>query len=115
MQNVFLQVWAEANHIIGAGGGVGYAVGTKFLEALLNKPGAILVLVCIYLVSLILLTGLHPVQFSRGVISYVVGWWNGRAERKLDSAEKAEAREQRRMERDNRLSKKNPLFEDGEI
>ena len=115
VQNLFLQSWAEANHIMGPGGGVGYAVGTKFLETLLNKPGAILVLVCVYLVSLILLTGLHPVQFIRGVISYVLGWWRGRAERKLNSAEKAEARELLRMERDNRLAKKHPLFEDGEL
>lgn len=115
VQNMFLQEWADANHLIGPGGGVGHALGPKFLEALLNKPGAILVLSGVYLVSLILLTGLHPVQFLRETISRTVAWWRGRGERKEASAEKAAARAQRRVERDNRLARNHPLFEEEEI
>ena len=115
VQNIFLLGWVEVNHLMGPGGAVGYALGTKFLEALLNKPGAIIVLVCVYLVSLILLTGLHPIQFSRGIISYVMSWLRGRERRKQESSEKLAAREQRRLERDNRLAKKHPLFDDDEV
>lgn len=115
VQGWFLQAWVDANHLVGPGGAVGYAIGTKFLEALLNKPGAILVLSCVYLISLILLTGLHPIQFCRGLISMAVSWWQGREERRLDTAEKVSAREKLRLERDNRLAKKHPLFDEGEL
>ncbi|NWK56828.1 DNA translocase FtsK [Verrucomicrobiaceae bacterium N1E253] len=115
VQSLFLQAWSEANHLSGPGGVVGYALGTKFLEALLNKPGAILVLVCVYLVSLILLTGLHPIQFSRSLVTFAVRWWQGRGERKVASAEKAAAREKLRRERDQQLARKHPLFDEDEI
>lgn len=104
VQNLMLIGWSDANGLIGAGGWSGYWLGTRCLEALLNKPGAILVLICIYLVSLILLTGLHPVQFSRGVFVYVKNWLRERKERQLQESEKLSAREQRRIERDNRLA-----------
>ena len=104
VQNLMLMNWADANGLVGAGGWSGYWLGTRCLEALLNKPGAILVLICIYLVSLILLTGLHPVEFSRGVFIYVKTWLQNRKERQLEESEKTSAREQRRIERDNRLA-----------
>jgi len=107
VQTLFLQGWASSVHIIGPGGGVGYALGTKFLEALFNKPGAILVLGCVYLVSLILLTGLKPMQFARSIKSLVKEWWDRRDERKMSAAEKLAAREKLRE----RLDKKNPLFD----
>lgn len=114
VQSLFLQAWAETNHLIGVGGGIGYALGTHFLEALLNKPGALLVLICVYLVSLILLTGLHPIQFSRELLTAVVRWWGLRGERRELKQEKAAARQQRQMERDNRLARKQGLMEQDE-
>ncbi len=111
VQTLFLQHWAEVNHLQGAGGGVGYAFGTKFLEALFNKPGALLVLGSVYLVSLILLTGLHPMQFFRAISSVVKKWWSGRKDKKLSLAEKLAAREANRK----RLDQKTPLFDDSEL
>jgi len=111
VQTLFLQHWAEVNHLQGAGGGVGYAFGTKFLEALFNKPGALLVLSSVYLVSLILLTGLHPMQFFRAISSVVKKWWSGRKDKKLSLAEKLAAREANRK----RLDQKTPLFDDSEL
>ena len=104
VQSLILIQWSEANGLIGAGGWSGYWLGTRCLEALLNKVGAILVLICIYLVSLILLTGLHPVEFSRAVFNYSRTWLKNRREGKVKEAEKISAREQRRIERDNRLA-----------
>ncbi|BDS05518.1 DNA translocase FtsK [Oceaniferula spumae] len=104
VQNVMLLGWADANGLVGPGGWTGYGLGTLLLERLLNKPGAILVLICVYLVSLILLTGLHPVQFSRAGFVYVKNWLHNRKQRKIEESEKISAREQRRLERDNRLA-----------
>ncbi len=106
VQSLILMGWSDVNGLVGAGGWSGYWLGTRCLEALLNKPGAFLVLLCVYLVSLILLTGLHPVEFSRVVFSYSKNWLKERKENKLKDAEKVSAREQRRIERDNRLASK---------
>ena len=105
VQTVFLVEWANNTFVSGPGGGVGYWIGTRFLEALLNKIGAILVLICVYLVSLILLTGIHPVKFSRNFYLYVKNWIASRSESKRLEYEKQAALEQRRIERDNRLAK----------
>ncbi len=83
VQTLFFTQWADSSGIEGgAGGWIGYWTGTRFLEALLNKPGAILVLVCVYLISLILLTGLHPITFSSAVVSYMVKWVAGLKEKR---------------------------------
>ena len=83
VQTLFFTQWANSSGIGGgAGGWIGYWTGTRFLEALLNKPGAILVLVCVYLISLILLTGLHPITFSSAVVSYIVKWAAGLKEKR---------------------------------
>lgn len=105
VQSLTLHDWAGRMHIDGPGGISGYILGTKFLEALLNKTGAILVLMCVYLISLILLTGLHPIQFCRGSFQHFSHWLRIRKEEKIKATEKLSAREQRRLERDNRLAK----------
>ncbi|MGB2351644.1 MAG: DNA translocase FtsK 4TM domain-containing protein [Akkermansiaceae bacterium] len=75
VQSLFFTGWAQNSGIQGGvGGWLGYWTGTRCLEALLNKPGAILVLACVYLISLILLTGLHPVSFTRGLVSAIASW-----------------------------------------
>ncbi|MBT8043420.1 MAG: DNA translocase FtsK 4TM domain-containing protein, partial [Verrucomicrobiae bacterium] len=104
VQNWFLIDWAGSNYLEGPGGLVGYGLGTRLLEALLNKPGAILVLLCIYLVSLILLTGLHPIQFTRGLFKHAMHWWQLRKEKKREKAEKRSALDQLRKKRDNDLA-----------
>lgn len=105
VQSLMLHQWSMDVHIPGPGGKVGFFLGTGFLEALLNKTGAILVLICVYLVSLILLTGLHPIEFVRGLFRYLSLWLKSRKENKLKAEEKLTAREQRRRERDERLAK----------
>lgn len=106
VQSLFFTEWVDYNSLLGAGGGVGYLLGTRFLEALLNKLGAILVLICVYVVSLILLTGIHPVRFGKELYLYIKNWIAARQERKQLSVDKEAAIEKRRVERDNRLAKK---------
>ncbi|MGB1258622.1 MAG: DNA translocase FtsK [Akkermansiaceae bacterium] len=105
VQNIMLQGWADANGLAkGPGGWVGFALGTSLLEKFLAKPGAIIILICVYLVSLILLTGLHPIEFCRVAFQHFIAWKNNRREQKEAAEEKLSAREQRRIERDNRLA-----------
>ncbi len=83
VQTIFFIQWANDSGIEGGvGGWIGYWTGTRFLEALFNKPGAVLVLICVYMVSLILLTGLHPITFISGVVSYIAKWIAGLKEKK---------------------------------
>ncbi len=104
VQTWFLRGWADVNFLKGPGGLAGFWGGTQFLERFLAKPGAVLVLICVYLVSLILLTGLNPIEFSRGVFSYVMRWLQQRKAQKQTAQQKLSAREQRRIERDKRLA-----------
>ncbi|MFC5051110.1 DNA translocase FtsK 4TM domain-containing protein [Rubritalea spongiae] len=60
-----LSSWAVANHFMGSGGFAGHWLGSKVLEGLLNKTGAVILLVVLYLIGMIMLTGLHPIQFSK--------------------------------------------------
>jgi len=53
---------------------------------------------------LILLTGLHPIYFCRGSYQYFIQWLRARKELKEKASKKISAREQRRIERDERLA-----------
>jgi len=108
VQTLFFVQWADSSGIEGgAGGWIGYWTGTRFLEALLNKPGAILVLVCVYLISLILLTGLHPITFSSAVVRYVIKWAAGLNEKRKNKSQaggKSPALDQLRKRKNQSLS-----------
>lgn len=87
IQTLFLAGWASNNGIEGGvGGWIGYWTGTRVFEALFNKPGALLVLGCVYLISLILLTGLHPITFTSNVVSSTVKWFASLKEKRSQSS-----------------------------
>lgn len=52
-----------------AGGALGEGLGKYIFKGLLGKIGSAIVLVVVYLASLILLTGWHPVSFTRTLVS----------------------------------------------
>jgi S-DNA-T family DNA segregation ATPase FtsK/SpoIIIE len=108
VQTLFFVQWADSSGIEGgAGGWIGYWTGTRFLEALLNKPGAILVLVCVYLISLILLTGLHPITFGSAVVRYIIKWAAGLNEKRRNKSQaggKSPALDQLRKRKNQSLS-----------
>ncbi|MBK1792537.1 FtsK/SpoIIIE family DNA translocase [Persicirhabdus sediminis] len=98
VQDWILTDWADKMIIIGPGGLLGDLLGQKVLVALLNKAGAIIVLLCIYLVSLILVTGIHPMTFISHCIRSLKAWWKQRSEEQVKRAK--ERHEARRRERE---------------
>ena len=71
--------WAERNVIPGKGGGIiGYYIGLGVMKKILASLGSILVLVPVYLGSLVLFLGLHPVPFFQEVYSQGRGLWLAR-------------------------------------
>ena len=84
----------------GAGGYLGYAIGSKLLEGLLAKPGAIIVLILAYTVGMILLTGVHPVKFIKAIVVLLVGKWKDYRENRSKLKEKNRAARAKQEEKD---------------
>ncbi|MGJ8672197.1 DNA translocase FtsK 4TM domain-containing protein [Rubritalea sp.] len=94
-----LEGWSRANHFMGPGGFAGYWLGSKVLEGLLNKTGAVILLVVLYLIGMIMLTGLHPIQFSKVCWVKFKEWRVKRAGDKERNAEKKQERAAREAEK----------------
>jgi len=84
IQPWFLQSWKEHFNILGPGGWLGLTLGKTVLAGLLGAVGATILLVLLYLASLILMTGMHPVKFFRAVMVEVPAWWRARREAQLE-------------------------------
>jgi S-DNA-T family DNA segregation ATPase FtsK/SpoIIIE len=65
IQPWFLHSWREHFNILGPGGWIGLALGRTLLAGLLGVIGATILLTILYLASLILMTGMHPVKFCK--------------------------------------------------
>jgi len=96
--------WAENRyHVQWAGGLLGEGIGHYVFQNLLGSVGSAVVLIVVYLSSLILLTGLHPVSFARTAFSGVCERWGAwRASRSAEAAaptKKAPARKQARRKK----------------
>jgi S-DNA-T family DNA segregation ATPase FtsK/SpoIIIE len=83
----------ERLNIAGAGGWVGKWIGDLLLRNLIGGPGSIIVLLLLYVSSLILLTGLHPISTARQIAT-----WPGLWMEKRRAAQLAKADEQQRLE-----------------
>lgn len=94
-----LTAWADRNYIMHPGGWVGYEIGTRVLEALLNKTGAIIFLLMLYMIGMIMLIGLNPTQFSKVCWVSFKEWRAKRSEEKGKQAEKDAKRAARNAER----------------
>lgn len=101
LQPWFFLGWKQTFHIEGPGGWIGKWVGEKAFGGPLGPLGAPIVLGVIYLVSLVLATGFHPIRVMRS------GWANfkkarvERERRRLAAMEETErmAEEQRKLEK----------------
>jgi len=69
LQPWFLRSWEQQFKLLGPGGMLGYWVGAGLLQNALGKIGSIVALVCIYLVSLVWLTGIRPVAMLKQIFS----------------------------------------------
>jgi DNA segregation ATPase FtsK/SpoIIIE, S-DNA-T family len=114
LQDRFLLDWREQLNIPGAGGWLGYWVGARLLQNLLGKIGSIILLSCLYVASLVLMTGIRPLLLVRRTIMLPAVWWEKYHEfrksraaterERLEIEEKELARKTRKLERT--LSKK---------
>ena len=88
-------------HLRSEGGFIGEFVGGKIFATVFG-PAAILVLLLIYVVCIILMTGLRPVAVARQLIAFPRMWLDARRKRHLERAgeEQRLVLEQRKMERE---------------
>jgi len=64
-QTWFFEDWsARYNLPKSAGGFLGYGFGHKVVERLLGSVGSVIVLSIVYMIALIVITGIHPFQFA---------------------------------------------------
>ena len=113
-QTTFLQDWRGQFNISGPGGFFGYWIGERLLrDRLLGGVGSTMALGVLYVSSVILLFGLHPIA----LVKRVIAWFGERREEKrqaeidaFDTTQRMEQerqrldREQRRLEKQLRRS-----------
>ncbi len=91
----FLHLWSPTTSrqldLLGAGGFIGDILGQKIMAGLLGSVGATILLFIIYVGSLILMTGIHPVKFFKSLGASIPALWRtlreGRAEQKRSEQE----------------------------
>lgn len=83
-----------------SGGNIGYYLGTKLFAALLNPFGAGLVLIIGYIIGLIMLTGLQPIQFGKAAWAKFNQWKESRRDANHQETEREKAKRERRIERE---------------
>ncbi|MEX1118983.1 MAG: DNA translocase FtsK [Terrimicrobiaceae bacterium] len=90
MQGWFLQGWREAFRLEGPGGWIGMWVGEKAFGGSLGPVGAPAVLWVLYLVSLVLAIGFHPIHVMREAWQAAKARAEEARKRKLAGMEEAE-------------------------
>ena len=113
LQPWFLQGWAHEFNNDGPGGTIGFHLGKLLLERFLGGPGSVLLVLGVYLVSLVLATGIRPIHLLVETISWIkrsiIHAFEAAEERRLTNASEAERheaelhrleKEQRRLEKD---------------
>ena len=126
LQPWFLRSWEQQFKLLGPGGMLGYWVGAGLLENALGKIGSIVALICIYLVSLVWLTGIRPVtivkQIFLGMRALARKAATDREQKRLAAADERERLDldQRKIEKEikrqeRELKKKRGFFARGSI
>ncbi|MEO6054210.1 MAG: DNA translocase FtsK [Chthoniobacterales bacterium] len=85
LQPWFLRGWGRAFKIEGPGGWIGSWVGQKAFVSLFNVPGAAIFFTIVYIASLILMTGVHPIHFIKQVVSRLREIIAAQRQRRLDA------------------------------
>lgn len=109
LQPWFLRDWKDSVQLlgVGAGGWIGGSLGGLF-QRLFSPIGSSIVLFCLYVMSLVMLTGLQPISLVRQLIAlpgkWSAAWEKSRLENadergRLDIEEQRLLREQRKLER----------------
>ena len=94
--------WPAKYVIVGPGGVIGRGLGALVFKNLLNTLGSVILLGTVYLASLFLLLGVHPVSFVRGTCAWLIESWGAWREKRAAREEKprkASRREKKRSRR----------------
>ncbi len=107
-QGFFFQSWHDVYNIPGAGGVTGDIMGGRILGNIVGTVGAFLVALIVYLVSLVMVTGFHPMHFAMECREQFRVYLEEREVRKLAAADEAERLERQRakLEREERKLEK---------
>lgn len=102
MQPWFLQSFAERMNIPGRGGFIGYWFGRKLLLNVLGFVGSGILLVALYVVSLILMTGIRPILLLRRALAQPGIWMEKYRARQMARADERERLdlEKKKLERE---------------
>lgn len=84
IQPWFLRSWNEHFNILGPGGWIGQQLGLTVLAGLLGVVGASILLIIVYVASLILMTGMHPVKFFKLLLVAIPAQWRAWREARLE-------------------------------
>ena len=102
----FFTEWAQRCHLNSPGGVIGNGVGSFVLMNLIGRAGTLLVTTAAYLVALILLTGQHPLRFTKACYRLARGkfavWRESRSEAGRAAAREAEMQAERERQREER-------------
>ncbi|HEY5813982.1 MAG TPA: DNA translocase FtsK, partial [Terrimicrobiaceae bacterium] len=93
LQPWFFKEWKAAFHIEGAGGWLGKWVGERAFGGPLGEVGAPVVLGVIYLTSLVLAIGFHPINVLKRGWARTKGYFAEREKRRLAAMEESERME----------------------
>ncbi len=93
LQSWFFTDWKTEFHIEGAGGWLGKWVGERVFGASLGDVGAPVVLGVIYLTSLVLAIGFHPINVLKRGWSAIKAYFADREKRRLAAMEETERME----------------------
>jgi S-DNA-T family DNA segregation ATPase FtsK/SpoIIIE len=108
LQPWFFPDWAERFNMLGPGGWVGWYLGRQLLASLLGPVGSGILLFFLYLISIMLMTGLRPGLVIRRTREGWRNWIEARRERRLAKASELErlALEEKRLEESARKAEK---------
>ncbi|MDA7888018.1 DNA translocase FtsK [Akkermansiaceae bacterium] len=118
-----LSIFDGETHGRWPGGALGEGVGHYVFQNLLGTVGSAILLTTIYLVSLILLTGWHPIAFTRSSVSGVKAWVvarrEARREAQVDDPTPSVPRKRARKKKEEKAKKSEkelpPADENGQI
>jgi len=82
LQPWFFQNWKDVFHVEGPGGWFGKWIGGKAFGNAMGEVGSAIVLTALYLASLILVTGFHPIRFVKQCAKQLSAFIAARRERR---------------------------------
>lgn len=94
VSGLFFPDWEKTYVIPGPGGILGKGVGEFVFAQFIGKIGALILLSGVYLIALIMITGVPPLQFFRACVAVTKHKWNAKREQQREAQLAAEREQQ---------------------